>query len=96
MAVKKCTAASSHAGTDWNLHITEHEDQSITVTTDRIQVILLQEIRDQLKWLNTLLHCSNTRKIPRELSGLRRDVKALTKALTDVKALTKALTKEER
>ena len=75
--------ASTLKNTDWNLSVTENPDGSVSMSADRIAIILLQEIRDELQKLNGLLHCQNTLKIPRELSGLRRDVKALTKALLE-------------
>ena len=75
--------ASSLKNTDWNLTVDERPDGSVSLTADRIAVIVLQEVRDELQRLNSLLHCQNTLKIPRELSGLRRDVKALTKALIE-------------
>lgn len=76
MAIKR-PATESYGG-DWN--IWRNDDGSISY--DKIQTILLQEIRDELKRLNTLFYCQNFIGLPKELKGLRRDVRALTKSLT--------------
>ena len=75
MAIKR-PATESYGG-DWN--IWRNDDGSISY--DKIQIILLQEIRDQLKALNATLDCHNTRSIPGSLKGIRKDLKALTKSL---------------
>ena len=77
MAVKE--RATKSYGLDWEIWLNDDG----TLAYERVRVILLQEIRDELKRLNTLMHCHNTVTIPRELKGLRRDVKALTKALIE-------------
>lgn len=43
------------------------------------QLGLLMDLRDELKRLNSLLHCQNFQNIPRELRGIRRDIKDLKK-----------------
>jgi len=55
---------------DWHLYASD--DAGHTWTDGAIQIILLQEIRDELKRLNTLLHCQNFQQIPKSLRELNR------------------------
>ena len=71
MALKK--TATEKYGVDWQL--TSSDEAGRIWSHDRIQIILLQEIRDELQQLNALLHCQNFLTLPRELRGLRRDLK---------------------
>jgi len=43
------------------------------VSWDGRQLAVLMDIRDELKRLNTLLHCSNFTAIPGELRAIRRN-----------------------
>ncbi len=47
---------------------------------DGISAAILMDIRDELRRIRQVLECPNTLTIPRELRGLRRDIKALHKA----------------
>lgn len=38
-----------------------------------IQVALLMDIRDELKSMNAILHCTNFLRIPRKLDEIRRN-----------------------
>lgn len=51
---------------DWNLG-------EGTATWDQVKVAVMMDIRDELKRLNTLLHCSNFQQIPRVLRSIRRN-----------------------
>ena len=44
-------------------------------TRDRVQCILLQEVRDELKKLNALLHCRNFQNIPKTLTVIAAPVR---------------------
>jgi hypothetical protein len=81
VAVEKYEKSSKYRCRDWGGAVTHNDSGTISVSVGEKQLIVLQEIRDELTRLNALLHCTNTLKIPRELSGLRRDVKALAKQL---------------
>lgn len=61
--------ASTQYGVDWRLNANDAEGTSWT--PDRIQLILLQEIRDELQRLNHTLDCQNTRSIPGSLKKIR-------------------------
>lgn len=50
---------------DWNL--------PDVASWDRTNAALLMDIRDELKRLNTLLHCSNFTDIPRRLERIARN-----------------------
>ena len=63
-----------HADFKWNL-----PDGNPTHQWASIHTALLMDLRDELQKLNTLLHCDNFTRLPRELRGLRRDLKALMK-----------------
>jgi hypothetical protein len=68
----KC--CSELAGSDWRLIVTGTPDGGVTLTTDRIQVVLLWEIREELKKLNALLHCQNFTEIPGTLKTISRKI----------------------
>lgn len=68
--------ASKMAGMDWNLAITEHDNGHISVTSERIAAVLLQEIREELKKLNAVLACPNFRGMPRDLRALGVEARA--------------------
>lgn len=53
---------------DWTLHM-EGNGWSI----GQIQVALLNDIRTELKSLNTVLHCSNFLDIPHKLDRIKRN-----------------------
>jgi hypothetical protein len=62
---------------DWNI------GDTTSLNWDQVKVSLLMDLRDELKKLNALLHCSNFTALPgqiyqirREVAGLRRDLKA--------------------
>lgn len=75
MARKRC---SDLRDTDWLLQITDDAD-GITLSVERIQAVLLWEILQELKQLNSLLSCTNFTSIPATLRGLRRDLQAAQK-----------------
>lgn len=62
--------ASQQYGTDWLL--SPENEASNTWSHNAIQIILLQEIRDELKALNRLLNCRNFTGIPTTLRSIRR------------------------
>lgn len=68
--------ASAKYGTDWWL--TSEDAEGSTWTHDRIQIVLLQEIRDELQALNRLLRCPNFTKMPQDLRKVRVKVEAMT------------------
>lgn len=47
-------------GRSWNIWM--NDDGSIPV--EQLQVLLLQEVRDELKSMNSILHCTNFLDIP--------------------------------
>lgn len=67
---------SSLAGIDWNIWTTREDNGSYTVGYERIQVVLLQEIRDELKQLNAVLRCPNFLGMPRDLRALGIEARA--------------------
>lgn len=52
---------------NWTLHISDGG----TVSNEHAQLAVLMDLRDELKKLNTLLHCPNVIDIPRILRGIR-------------------------
>lgn len=65
--------ASQHYGSNWTLPVTQYsgaDGDHITATSDRIQIILLQEIRDELQRLNALLSCVNFTGLPKVLKRI--------------------------
>jgi hypothetical protein len=69
----KSIKASTEYGVDWGLH---HDPSSNVWDRDQIQIILLQQIRDELATLNQLLACPNFTGIP---GTLRRIAQNTTK-----------------
>jgi hypothetical protein len=53
---------------EFNLHIGEDG-----WPPDRIQIMILCDIRRELKKLNSLLHCHNFIEIPKILRGVRKN-----------------------
>lgn len=49
-------------------------------TWQAVEIAVLMDIRDELKTLNTLLHCSNFTGIPATLRSIRRAIPAKPKA----------------
>jgi hypothetical protein len=49
------------------------DDSGSTRSWDEVQVAVLMDIRDELKRLNTLLHCSNFVEIPSILRTIKRN-----------------------
>lgn len=72
---------SQHPDDDWAITVDEQPNGTVQVTHDRIALFLLGDIRRELQTLNRLLGCQNFTTLPREIRGLRRDVKALTTAI---------------
>ena len=69
-----------HANMNWTLP--EGQPDGTGGRTHQWEVIhtaLLMDLRDELRSLNALLHCQNFVTLPRELRGLRRDLKAQRK-----------------
>ena len=63
--------ASTIAGNDWNLYPSDATGN--TWSNESIQIILLQEIREELKTLNALLRCHNFTNIPTTLRKIARN-----------------------
>jgi hypothetical protein len=61
--------ASAKYRADWHLYSADAEGH--TWQDDSIQIILLQEIRDELQRLNALLSCPNFVQIPQVLRAIR-------------------------
>lgn len=59
--------------TDWEIHKQENGKYSFEVA----QLAVLMDLRDELKRLNALLHCSNFTDIPRVLRGIRQKLPTL-------------------
>lgn len=59
----------------WNplLTLTEHDDGRQTASFDTLQTAALFAIRDELRRLNTLLHCGNFTAIPSKLDRIGRN-----------------------
>jgi hypothetical protein len=74
VAVKSC---SEMQGSDWNLQADVKPDGGLTVTTDRIQTVLLWEILQELKQLNRLLNCGNFLRIPGTLTRIKTNTESL-------------------
>lgn len=75
-------AVTTRYNTDWVLQ----DDLTSTGNEHyhrRLQIILLQEIRDELKAINATLACRNTLDIPVRLRAIERAVKKLPSALKD-------------
>ena len=49
--------------------------QTGVVTTAEAQLAVLMDLRDELKWLNDLLHCSNFVGIPQTLRMIQQHTK---------------------
>lgn len=69
-------SARQHYGKDW----THWRDEDQAFTRDRVACILLQEVRDELKRLNALLHCSNFLRVPHHLREIAADTTAKRQA----------------
>jgi hypothetical protein len=66
-------SCSTLAGRDWRLCVDPHPDGTVTATIDRIQAVLLWEVRQELKQLNRLLHCPNFTGLPATLRRIARN-----------------------
>lgn len=62
-------ADTRHKGISWILH----PNSSGNITLEQVNVAVLMDIRDELKELNRLLHCSNFVAIPTILRTIRRN-----------------------
>ena len=63
-----------HKDRNWNLpEITPAADGSRTHSWESIQTAVLMDIREELKMLNRLLHCSHFVDIPRRLERIARN-----------------------
>lgn len=62
-----------HKDSDWKLPGPQIE------TWEQVSVAVLMDIRDELKKLNTLLHCQNFIEIPRSLKKIRTNTANLQK-----------------
>lgn len=54
-----------HKDRDWNL--------GTEITWNMVQTAVLMDIRDELKRLNSVLHCTNFLAIPSKLDAIRRN-----------------------
>lgn len=64
--------ASKYYNRDWD-HWCEADK---AFTRDRVQCILLQEIRDELKKLNAMLQCPNFQRMPQDLRAVGVEARA--------------------
>lgn len=64
---KKWTTSQNHG--DWNIQ--GNDDGTLSV--DRIQVLILADIRRELQSLNRTLNCPNFQAIPRKLDRISRN-----------------------
>ena len=71
--------ATKYYNRDWDHWCAE----DTAFTRDRVTCILLQEVRDELKRLNALLHCQNFQGIPRTLTDLAAPVRRREKVRRD-------------
>ena len=55
---------------DWNL---PKSDKGNPETWDAVKIAVLMDIRDELKRLNSLLHCSNFMAIPWKLDRIAKN-----------------------
>jgi hypothetical protein len=78
---KKC---SELACSDWWLSATAGVGEVTLLSPDRIQVVLLWEVLQELKRLNTLLSCINFTTMPRDIRAIKRELAALRK-ITEAK-----------
>ncbi len=68
------------ADTDWSLQVEDHGTH-VTLSVDRIQVVLLWECLQQLKNLNRILGCQNFTNLPKDLRSIKREVATIRKRL---------------
>lgn len=61
-----------HKDTNWNLSEGTKTSTGTTHRWESIHTALLMDIRDELKELNSLLHCHNFTGIPTTLRSIRR------------------------
>ena len=61
-----------HKDVNWDLAEGNRQGGVNVHTWEAIHTALLMDIRDELKRLNELLHCSNTLTIPRTLKRIDR------------------------
>lgn len=57
-----------HKGIDWTM-----PDKMSDGTWQQVEVIVLMDIRDELKLLNSLLRCPNFLQIPKQLDAIKRN-----------------------
>lgn len=69
--------ASTRYRKDWRINT---RDDGYQIKFEEIQIVLLQEIRDELKRLNILLTCRNFTQIPTTLRAIDRELKTIRKA----------------
>lgn len=62
-------ADTRHKDVSWNLYT----NSSGNITLEQVNVAVLMDIRDEMKQLNRLFHCSNFLEIPRILRTIRRN-----------------------
>ena len=63
-----------HKDQNWTLPDgTDQPDGSRTHLWESITAALLMDIRDELKRMNAILHCSNFLRIPHKLDEIRRN-----------------------
>jgi hypothetical protein len=64
-----------HKDTDWNLSegTLSSDGKRTTHSWDAIHSALLMDIRDELKRINSVLHCYDFLKLPRAVDSIRRN-----------------------
>jgi len=69
-----------HKDIDWRLpEGVRNVDGSASHQWVSIQVALLMDIRDELKGINSVLHCHNFLRIPQKLDAIQRNTKRKTR-----------------
>ncbi len=63
-----------HKDANWNCGGVREPNGTISgVPWDGVHAAILMDIRDELKKLNTLLHCNNFTAIPHTLNSIRKN-----------------------
>lgn len=68
--------ASNRYRKDWRINT---RDDGYQIKFEEIQIVLLQEIRDELKKLNAVLNCRNFLLVPTTLRAIDRELKTIRK-----------------
>lgn len=69
-------SAKRHYGASWTVDEIRDAKGEVSLSPGQLQLLLLQEIRDELQSLNRLLHCPNFIAIPAKLDAIKRKLPA--------------------